>query len=71
MRVEIVAHEAPLLGPEDSDRLTRLLMDNPGIFFFSRRSIRSIRRTFSGWALMRPNNLALRMKPTGDRRNLS
>jgi hypothetical protein len=67
LRVEVSNHELPLLGPEDSGRLSGLLMDNPGAFFFSRRSIRAIRRTFSGWALMRPNNLALRIKPLGDR----
>jgi hypothetical protein len=67
MRVAISRHELPLLGPDDSDRLTGLLMDNPGAFFFARRSIRAIRRTFSGWALVRPNNLALRLRPLSDR----
>lgn len=66
-RVEVSTHELPLLAPDEGARLPGLLMDNPGAFFFSRRSIRTIRRTFSGWALMRPNNLALRMKPLGDR----
>jgi hypothetical protein len=67
MRVEISRYDLPLLGSEDGDRLASLLMDNPGVFFFARRSIRSIRRTFSGWALVRPNNLTLRLKPLGDR----
>jgi len=67
MRVAISTHELPLLRPEDTDRLIPLLMDDPGVFFFSRRSIRTIRRTFSGWALVRPNNLTLRIKPLGDR----
>ncbi|HET6326245.1 MAG TPA: hypothetical protein VFG04_16325 [Planctomycetaceae bacterium] len=67
MRVEVSKHELPLPGPDEGGRLPGLLMDNPGAFFFSRRSIRTIRRTFSGWALMRPNNLALRIKPLGDR----
>jgi hypothetical protein len=67
MRVEISKHDLPLLGPDEGGRLPRLLMDNPSAFFFSRRSIRTMRRTFSGWALMRPNNLALRIKPLADR----
>jgi hypothetical protein len=67
LRIEILRREVPLLSPDDGGRLPELLMDNPGAFFFSRRSIRTMRRTFSGWALMRPNNLALRIKPLGDR----
>jgi hypothetical protein len=67
VRVEIRTEELPLLGPDDGERLPRLLMENPGAFFFARRSIRRIHRTFSGWAVVRPNNLALRVKPLGDR----
>jgi hypothetical protein len=69
MQVDISIHESPLLGPDDGDRLPGLLMDNPGICFFSRRSLRAIRHTFSGWALVRPNNFTLRVKPRGDRAN--
>jgi len=69
MRVEISTHESPLLGTDDGDRLPRLLMDNPGVCFFSRRSLRAIRPTFAGWALVRPNNFTLRLKPLGDRAN--
>jgi hypothetical protein len=67
VRVEIRTEELPLLSPDDGERLPRLLMENPGAFFFPRRSIRRINRTFSGWAVVRPNNLALRVKPMGDR----
>jgi hypothetical protein len=69
MRVEISTHESPLLGTDDGDRLPRLLMDNPGACFFSRKSLRAIRHTFSGWALVRPNNFTLRVRPLGDRAN--
>ena len=65
MRVEISTHELPLLGTDDGDRLPRLLMDNPGVCFFSRRSLRTIRHTFSGWALVRPNNFTLRDQAAG------
>ena len=67
MRVEISRIASPPLGPDDSDRLAGLLMDNPGVFFFARRSIRTIRRTFAGWTLMRANSLALRLRPLDDR----
>jgi hypothetical protein len=67
MRVEISTQESPLLGTDDGDRLPRWLMDNPGTCFFSRRSLRAIRHTFAGWALVRPNNFTLRVKPLGDR----
>jgi hypothetical protein len=67
MRVEVTRQDSPVLASEDSERLPRLLMDNPGAFFFPRRSIRALRRTFAGWALVRPNNLVLRVKPLGDR----
>jgi hypothetical protein len=69
MRVEISTLESPLLGTDDGDRLPRLLMDNPGACFFSLRSLRAIRHTFSGWALVRPNNFTLRVKPLGERAN--
>jgi hypothetical protein len=67
MRVDISSHELPLLGTDDGDRLPGLLMDNPGVCFFARRSLRAIRRTFAGWALVRHNNFTLRVKPLGDR----
>jgi hypothetical protein len=67
MRIEISRSEVPVLGPEDSLRLSRLLMDDPGVFFLSRRSIRAVRSTFSGWSVVRSNNLTLRLKPLGDR----
>jgi hypothetical protein len=67
MRVEVSRHELPVLGPDDGHRLPLLLMDHPGAFFFGRRSIRTIRQTFAGWAVGRPNNLMLRIKPLGDR----
>jgi len=67
MRVEVFVQPSPRLGPGDGDQIPRLLMDDPGAFFFARRSIKSVRRTFSGWALVRPNNLTLRLKPLGDR----
>jgi hypothetical protein len=67
MQVDISIHELPLLGPDDGDRLPRLLMDNPGVCFFGRRSLRAIRRTFAGWALVRHNNFTHRVKPLGDR----
>jgi hypothetical protein len=67
MRVQISRQELPLFGADDGDRLPALLMDNPGACFFSRRSIRTVRRAFSGWALVRPNNFTLRVKPLGDR----
>jgi hypothetical protein len=67
MRIEISRSEVPLLRPEDSHTLPRLLMDDPGVFFLSRRWIRTIRTTFSGWSVVRPNNLTLRLKPLGDR----
>lgn len=56
-----------MLAPDDGHRLPLLLMDHPGAFFFGRRSIRTIRQTFAGWAVGRPNNLMLRIKPLGDR----
>ena len=67
VHVRTLRHELPVLGPDDGHRLPLLLMDHPGSFFFGRRSIRTIRQTFAGWAVGRPNNLMLRIKPLGDR----
>ncbi len=67
MRVDVLQQELPLLGPSEGHRLPQILMDHPGAFFFARRAIRTIRQTFAGWAIGRPNNLMLRIKPLGDR----
>ena len=66
-RMEIAVDEARPLGPEDSSKLSALLMQNPGVFFVSRRSIHKIRWTLWGWTIARPNSLVLRLKPLVDR----
>jgi hypothetical protein len=66
-RVEIAVDEHLPLGPEESDKLATLLMQNPGVFFLPRRSIDKVRWTLWGWTISRPNSLTLRFKPLVDR----
>jgi len=66
-RMEIAVDEHRPLGPEDSGKLSSLLMQNPGVFFLSRRSIDKVRWTLWGWTISRPNSLVLRLKPLVDR----
>jgi hypothetical protein len=66
-RVEIAVDEQRILGPNDSGKLSALLMQNPGVFFLPRRSIHKIRWTLWGWTISRPNSLVLRFKPIADR----
>ena len=65
--MEIAVDEHCSLGPEDSGKLSALLMQNPGVFFLPRRSIHKIRWTLWGWTISRPNSLVLRFKPIADR----
>jgi hypothetical protein len=66
-RMEIAVDEHPPLGPADSGKLPALLMQNPGVFFLSSRSIHKVRWSLWGWTILRPNSLALRVKPIADR----
>jgi hypothetical protein len=66
MRMEVAVDSHQPLGPCDSGELPNLLMQNPGVFFLSWRSIQMVRRSFWGWTILRSNSLHLRLKPVGD-----
>lgn len=66
-RLEIAVANQGALGPLESDHLPHLLMANPGVLFLPRRSIHRIQRGFRGWTISRPNRLAIKLKPLGNR----
>jgi hypothetical protein len=66
--MEIAAGPSRRLAPADRGRLPALLMENPGVFFVPKRSIREITRSLRGWTVARPNGLVLRFKPARDHR---
>lgn len=52
----------------DGLRLPSLLMENPGVFFVSRQSVRTIARRWNGWVIHRKQGAPLRMRPESNGR---
>jgi len=55
------------LTSDDNDRLPELLMENPGVFFLRRQSIRGWRRRRRHWSIERDQGPPLRFSPESDR----
>lgn len=55
------------LTDRDSPRLPEMLMQNPGVFFIPRRTIRSARRLFDRWRIDRVHATTVRFRPYTDR----
>ncbi len=51
------------LAAEESQRLPELLMQNPGVFFVPRKSIRTAVRRFRGWRIDRSHGGRLKLRP--------
>lgn len=58
------------LSDSDSDRMARLLMEHPGVFFIPRESIRSISRRRSRWTIIRQHGVPCRLSPETAARQL-
>lgn len=54
------------LSKDDSDKLPRMLMQNPGVFFIPRRSIRSATRRFDKWKIERVHATTVKFRPHTD-----
>jgi hypothetical protein len=57
-----------LLQPNESRRLVDFLMENPGVFFVPRQSVRAMTRRFSRWTIQRVDGSRVRLKPETDAR---
>ena len=55
------------LADSESPRLPDLLMQNPGVFFVPRKSIRTVERKRLHWKIDRNHGSSLRLKPAADR----
>jgi len=55
-----------LLQPNESRRLVEFLMENPGVFFVPRRSVRAMTRRFGRWTIRRIDGSRVRLKPETD-----
>ena len=55
------------LEPDDSSRLPELLMEDPGVFYIPRRTIRSLRRRRHTWTVERALATPLKFRAEGDR----
>lgn len=57
-----------ILQPNESGRLVELLMENPGVFFVPRQSVRAMTRRFNCWTIRRLDGSCVRLKPEQDTR---
>lgn len=55
------------LSLDDSKLLPQLLMQNPGVFFLARDSIRAVERRRNCWRVVRMHGAALKITPLNDR----
>lgn len=55
-----------LLQPNESRRLVEFLMENPGVFFVPRKSMRAMTRRFGRWTIRRVDGSRLRLRPETD-----
>ncbi len=51
------------LSPDDSHQLPQFLMDNPGVFFVSLKSIRLVERKRNRWSIVRAQGTPVNFKP--------
>lgn len=57
-----------ILSADDGLQLPDLLMENPGVFFISRKSVRTIARRWNAWIIRRKQGAPLRLRPESNAR---
>lgn len=68
--VQVTVLRPLFLSRADSDRLPVLLMENPGVFFLRRQSIRGWKRRRGHWTIQRDQGAALKLTPESDHQSV-
>ena len=66
-RQQVTVFRPQYLSPDQSDRLPALLMQNPGVFFVAKSSIRIMQRRRRDWLIERHHRPNLKLKPSANR----